>query len=200
MSIGATMIMSGCGNNNNETVSISDVKELAEKTEDAMEESTKRQEARKAKGDTIAMPYNTLQTYLPSIGGYNKEGGPEGNQMNMPGMGSWSQVSQTYSVGNKNINVTLFDYNGALTAFTGATALYSMGFSQENDQTKSGSVDLGIPGVSAYETIYKQEQRAELILMVVDRFFVQMNLEGSNDVNLLKDAAKSMNLKDLTSR
>jgi hypothetical protein len=181
-------------------IGIMDAKELAENATEAMDESAKRREERRKRGDTLAMPYATLQGYLPEVDGYTKRGGPKGSQMNMPGMGSWSQAEQEYESGDKSIDVTMMDYNGAMGAFTGATALYSMGFSQEDDQRKSQSTDLGMKGVAAYETIYKQDQRAELVLVVGDRFLIQMDADGTNDVEVLKKAARSMKLGELAAK
>ena len=204
LAIPLLIVAVSCGGGKEKTksdeIGVTDAKELAENTAEAMDESAKRQEARRAKGDTVAMPYATMQGYLPEIEGYTKEGGPKGSQMNMPGMGSWSQTEQRYVSGDKDIEVTLMDYNGALMAFTGATALYRMGFQQEDDEKKSQTTDLGIKGVAAYETVHKQSPRAELTVVVVDRFLIQMNSEGSNDVELLKKAARSMKLEELAGK
>ena len=179
---------------------ITDMKDMSEKATAAMDESARRQEERRKRGDTLAMPYAVLQGYLPEVDGFTKRGGPKGNQMNMPGMGSWSQTEQAYEGGEKSVDITLMDYNGAFGAFSGATALYSMGFSQEDDQKRSQSTDLGIKGVAAYETVYKQDQRAELVVVVGDRFLIQLETDGTNDVDLLKKAARSMKLEELVGK
>lgn len=192
----------GCGSSDNKEKVEVDVADIpgARNITEQMDAHAKRQAERKEKGDTLAMPYTTLQTYLPDISGYQKDGGPEGSQMNVPGMGSWAQVSQRFSNGDKQIEVNIFDYNGSVNAFTGATALYSMGISQEDDQKKSQTSDMGVNGVAAYETVYKTEPRAELILIVMDRFMIQLESEGSSDIELLKNAARNMKLEDLAGR
>ena len=181
-------------------IGIKDMKDFAENAEEAMDENAKRMEERRKRGDTLAMPYATLQGYLPEIEGFMKRGGPKGSQMNIPGMGSWSQAEQGYESGEKSVDVTMMDYNGAAGAFMGATTLYRMGFSQEDDQKKSQSSDLGVKGVGAYETVYKQSPRAELIVIVSDRFLIQMEADGTNDVELLKKAARSMKLEELAGK
>ena len=121
--------------------------------------------------------------------------------MNMPGLaGSWSQTEQSYSNGDMRIEVTLFDYNGAIMAFTAATAIYKAGFASEDDTKRTGSVDLGLRDVTGYETVFKQDPRAELTLVVVDRFLIQLQSEGSSDVEALKKVAKGMRLADLAAR
>jgi hypothetical protein len=180
--------------------SASEAKEVADKIQDAQAESSDRWEARKAKGDTLAMPYKDLQNYLPEISGYNKDGGPKGSQVNMPGMGSWSQAEQRYSNGDKNIRVELVDYNSAHQAFAGVTAIYKMGYSSEDDTKKQGSADLGIKDVGAYETIYKDGSRAELAIIVADRFFVNIQSNGDNSPETVRSVAKSMKLGELASK
>lgn len=177
-----------------------DLKEATEKVKDAVDESNSKMEARRAKGDTLALPYKDLEAYLPEISGYTKDGEPKGSQMNMPGMGSWSQAEQNYKNGDKTIKLQLVDYNAAFQALAGVTAVYKMGFSQEDDQRKQGAADLGIKEVSAYESVYKKDQRAELTVIAGDRFFIQFNSEGSNDIKLLYDAAKGMKLSELAAK
>jgi hypothetical protein len=196
---GCLVLSASCGGGKSDDSGSSDAK-APENVAEAIDASAKRQAERRAKGDTIAMPYGELQAYLPEVSGFTKDGGPEGSQMNLPGMGSWSQTSQNYSAGDKSIDVTIMDYNGAANAFLGATAMYGMGFSQEDDEKKSQTTDLGIAGVSAFETQYKQSESAELTLVVADRFLIQLRANGTNDLNVLKQAAKSMKLGDLAKR
>jgi hypothetical protein len=180
--------------------SLADIKTFSEKVNEETAASNSKMEARKAKGDTLAMPYKDLQAYLPEISGYAKEGGPKGSQLNMPGMGSWSQAEQNYKNGDKAIKVEIVDYNGAYGAFTGVTAIYAMGFSQEDDDKKQGSADLGMKDVAAYETIYKKEQRGEIAVIAGGRFFIQLRSEGSNDPQVLHAAAKSIKLEELAAK
>lgn len=198
--LAGTLMLASCGGGKTSDDTGSSEVKSPDNVVEAIDASAKRQAERREKGDTIAMPYGQLQAYLPDVSGYTKDGGPEGNQMNIPGMGSWSQTSQNYSSGDKSLEVTIMDYNGAANAFLGATAMYGMGFSQEDDDKKSQTTDLGIPGVSAFETQYKQSPSAELTLVVADRFLIQLRANGTNDIGLLKEAAKSMKLEDLAKR
>lgn len=173
-------------------ISPSDAQAVAETMSKEVEKSNDRWGERRAKGDTLAMPYKELQAFLPDITGYTKSGGPKGNQMNMPGMGSWSQAEQQYENGDKRMSVKIVDYNASYAAFSGVTALYKMGFSSEDDSKKQGSVDLGIKNVAAYETVYKQEPNAQIAMIVADRFFVEIESNGSNDMGLVTGIAKSI--------
>jgi len=196
-------IISACGSRNKEPgiiESLSKVKEYAENIEEKTKNATSRWEERKAKGDTIAIPYKDLQAYLPAIGGYEMPEGPKGSQMNTPGLGNWSQTEQQYTSGEKRVGVSIMDYNGAEQTFMGLTAMYGMGMSMEDDDKKMGPADLGIKGVSAYETIYKKDKRAELSLVVGDRFIINMSSNGDNDPGFLSGIAKDMDLGKLAEK
>ncbi len=184
----------------NEDLSVTDLPEVAKKMGEEVKQAQDRWAERKAKGDTLAMPYKDLQAYLPDVNGYTKDGGPKGSQVNMPGMGSWSQTDQEYSNGDKRIKVQIVDYNASQMAFSGVTAMYKMGYSMEDDNEKSGTVDIGIKDVAAYETIYKKDKRSKLVLIVADRFMIELENEGSEDAEFLRSVAKNMKLSELASR
>ena len=101
------------GNNSDEDEIVNEEKNTEPAVVKDNVQSNARWEERKAKGDTLAMPYKDLQAYLPQINGYSNQGGPKGSQMNVPGMGSWSQAEQEYENGDKRITVSIFDYNSA---------------------------------------------------------------------------------------
>ena len=180
--------------------SVGDLQEASQKVEKKMKESSDRWAERKAKGDTLALSYKELETYLPEINGYSKDGGPKGSQMNSYGMGAWSQAEQEYINGDKRISVKIFDYNSAQQAFMGMTAVFGMGFSSEDDNKKQAPVDLGIKNVAAYETLYKTEKRAEIVLVAGDRFIINIESNGDGDEDFIKSVAKGINLSELASK
>jgi hypothetical protein len=181
-----------------ETKSAETVKEENKKDEPSFKEGTsKRWEARRAKGDTLAMPYKALQAYLPEVSGYTKNGEPTGSQVNMPGVGSWSEVEQNYTSGEKTLSVEMVDYNASYMTFQGLTMAYSMGFSFEDDNKKDYKVELGEKDASAYASIYKKENRSEIIVVVADRFFINIDSDGNSDEAFIKSVAKSISLQKL---
>jgi hypothetical protein len=183
-----------------EIKSLSDLKDYAENIVDETKKSEERSTERRKKGDTLAIPYKDLETYLPEISGYTSEHGPKGSQMNTPGLGSWSQAEQEYSSGDKRLTISIMDYNAAHQAFIGLTSMYGLGMSFEDDDKKSGSVDLGVKDVKAYETIYKKDKRSELVLVVGDRFVVQLNNDGEEGEDYLRSVAKKMKLNALAEK
>ena len=189
-------IISSCGGNKIEVkdgeVGITDALQAAKALSEGVTESQGRWEERRKKGDTAAIPYKELESFLPDINGYTKDGGPKGNQTNMPGLGTWSQTEQAYTNGDKRIKVSIADYNSSQMAFTTATALYKLNISSEDDDKKQGSVDLGMKEVAGYETVYKQRQEANLAVIAGDRFYISIDSDGSNDIDQLKSIGKDI--------
>src|SRR4051812_35994303 len=151
-----------------------------------------RWEERKAKGDTMALPYKDLQVYFPDVAGYARDGAPKGSDVNSPGMGSWSESSEEYVNGDKRVSLKITDYNGAWQTFQGMTAIYGMGFKTEDDTKKYEHADLGMKHIYAYQVTYKTEKKSELVVIVNDRFMINLDSEGENDGRFLRDIAKHM--------
>ncbi|MFN8353811.1 MAG: hypothetical protein U0Y10_05185 [Spirosomataceae bacterium] len=181
------------------TDNLSAAKNAAENMQEGMEAANKRIEERKAKGDTLAMPYKDLQAYLPSISGYTADGGPSGSTTNMMGF-SLSTCEQNYKKGDSNIKVKITDYNAGYSAFMGITAMMKAGFSSEDDNQKAGGVNMGVDGVAGYETIYKKDKRAQLILAIADRFYIELEGDNLDNSEALQTIAKDMKLSDLAAK
>jgi hypothetical protein len=163
---------------------------------EGIKESSNKMVERKAKGDTVSMPYADLQKLLPSsISGFSKEGNPKGESINMVGM-SYSTASQVYKNGDAEITVNIMDYNASYAAFGAATAMFATGFSVDNDEEHLGAVDLGVSGVKAWEDVKKKEKKSTIIAGVNDRFLV--SAEGRNvDSDVVKEAVKAVDLGKL---
>lgn len=178
---------------------LSALKDMADNISKTAESMNDKQAERKAKGDTLAMPYKDLQAYLPTLSGYEKVGEPDGESMNMTGM-SFSVASQKYKKGEESIKVSITDYNAAYSAFMGVTALINAGFSVENDNEISHGVDLGMDGIKGFETIKKKDKSGNLIVAVADRFFISIDGNNIENPDVLKDIAKEISLNSLASK
>lgn len=178
---------------------LSALKDMADNISKTAESMNDKQAERKAKGDTLAMPYKDLQAYLPTLAGYEKVGEPDGESMNMTGM-SFSVASQKYKKGEESIKVSITDYNAAYSAFMGVTALMNAGFSVENDNEISHGVDLGMDGIKGFETIKKKDKSGNLIVAVADRFFISIDGNNIENPDVLKDIAKEISLNSLASK
>lgn len=204
----SSFILLSCGLGKNKTtiktkdgeVSISDLKNAGEQIQEAVDEAQKKREERRAKGDTLAINYKELQKYLPSPSGYEKDGEPSGESVNMPGLGSWSKAEQRYKSGEKELTVELMDYNQSELGYTAAAGMFGMNIQVENDSEKSGTFETGITGVKGYEQVYKKDNRADVTYTIANRFILTLHLNGSNDVEALKSIAKSMSLSELASK
>ena len=90
--VACIMLLVSCGSNEikekDDKLSVSEIKTVAEKANNEVEKAKDRNAERRAKGDTLAMHYKDLQGYLPEIAGYTKNGGPKGDIVKMPDMGS----------------------------------------------------------------------------------------------------------------
>jgi hypothetical protein len=203
-----SFLLISCGFGKNKTtiqtkdgeVSINDIKNAGEQMKDAMDEAQKKKEERIKRGDTLAMNYKELQTYLPNPAGYEKDGNPEGESVNMMGMGSWSKAEQRYKNGDKTLKVEIMDYNQSAMGYTAAAAMFGMNIQIENDREKSGTFDPGISGVRGYEQMYKERKEANVTYAIANRFVLTIRSNGSNDLEELKTIAKSMNLAELASK
>lgn len=182
-----------CGKVKEATNAAEGLKNYAE----GLKESASKMEDRKAKGDTVSMPYAELQKMLPaSISGYTKDGDPKGESISMTGM-SYSTASQVFKNGDAEITVNIMDYNASSVAFGAATAMFATGFSVDNDQEHIGAIDLGISGVKAWEDLKKKEKKSTIIAGVNDRFLV--TVEGRNvEQDAVKQAIKSVDFSKLS--
>lgn len=182
--------------------SLSDLEAVGQRMEEASSQANSRWEERRAKGDTVALPYKELQQFLPdNVDGYAREGGPSGTQTNVPGMGSWSEAKQNYARDEeRKLEIKIVDYNSAMSAFGAMTSFYSLGFSSEDDYKKEAAVDLGVKDVVAYETVYKTNPRSSMVLIVADRFLITLENNGAQDEELLRRVVKDIDLAKMVGR
>jgi hypothetical protein len=164
-------------------------------TELSMDASQKLREARRIKGDTLAMSYLDLQKYLPKeINGYIAQGNPKGEYMDIPGM-AFSQAEQIYKKGDSQLVISLFDYNSAYDMYAGATALFAGAPVQNNEETAKGlSMKDQMKGWESYK---KKEKRAELMLGIAERFYLNIKADKQEGTELIKNIADKMDLSGL---
>jgi hypothetical protein len=179
---------------------VSGLKDYSTQVSTKMQQASDHWKERKAKGDTLALPYKDLEAYLPEISGYTSPQGPKGSQINVPGAGGWSEAEQDYVNGDKKVAVKIFDYNSSQQTFMGVTAIYGMGFSFEDDTKKQAPADLGVKDVAAYETVYKKDKRAEMAIVAGDRFLISVEANGDGDEDFVKSIAKNMKLDELAAK
>jgi len=175
--------------------------EIAENYQENVNVSQERINARKAKGDTLAMNYKELQKYLPeSISGYTAEE-PTGESMQM-GLFSFSTATRRYvkdtPEGQDYIEIQITDYNQTQDMFMGVTAAWATGFKMENDQRIEQTFKTDIEHVSGFETYDKVDHRAEVTYAIAWRFIVQAKASNQKSTDYLKSIINSMKIKELS--
>jgi hypothetical protein len=154
--------------------------------------------ARKAKGDTLAMPYAELQKYLPnSVSGYKAEK-PAGSTINMTGM-SYSMASIRFSKDNTNwVKITIMDYNKAYGIYNSVTAMWGSGMSIDSEQEKANGVKIS-NSVAGWQDYKKTTKDATVSLGVGCRFWISVEASNQPDADMVLSVAKSMDLNKLSS-
>jgi outer membrane murein-binding lipoprotein Lpp len=203
----SAILFSGCGGNkksDTDTISKNDnvftaldkLKNNSEKMQADMDESTKVQEERKKRGDTLAMNYKDLQKFLPeSIDGYEKDGEPGGESVNMGGM-SFSNAKQRFKKGEDDITVTITDYNQNYGAYQGLFALAGM-YSVESDDQKTMKFSTGIARTIGIEDYKKKSKDATITIGAGYRFWIEARGNNQADAGFLKKVVAGMKLKEL---
>ncbi len=168
----------------------------AEETQQAQGEAEQKIAERRAKGDTLAMPYEELMKFLPaSIDGYTKEE-PNGATVNVPGS-SYSSADCNYTNDKgERVHVTIVDYNQAYGMYNGLTAMWA--FSVDTPEEKSNGVKLD-NNIAGWEQFRKKSGDAVITLGVGYRFWVQVEADAQKDTEGVKEIAKSIDLDKLAS-
>lgn len=208
LSVVALIGVFGCGGKMDEMRQAAEnVKELGkvgENVEKANQANEARREERRKRGDTLAMPYQDLQKYLPeSVSGYSPQE-PSGSTMNMTGM-SYSTAARRYiktgaDGAEESVEVTIIDYNASSDLYTGMTALWGTNFSMEDQNGYSRSFDLGMKDVAGWEHYDKQNKGSEITTAVGGRFILTVKATVQPNNDMAKSIAKSMKLSELAAK
>ncbi|HTL82731.1 MAG TPA: hypothetical protein VL651_13550 [Bacteroidia bacterium] len=153
---------------------------------------------RRAKGDTLAMPWSELIKYLPTkLDGYEVEEEPTGTTTNMPGM-SLTNAEAIFKKGNDVVKISLIDYNAAYGMYQAATMVWASGMSVDSpDESASGvKLDNDIVGWQDY---HKKTREVSLTLGVGYRFWLQIDSDNQDGPEWTTNLAKSMDLAKLAS-
>jgi len=176
----------------------------ASNMEGNMAAAEQRREERRKRGDTLAIPYQELQKYLPqNISGYAAQE-PEGTTMNSD-MGSYSAASRRYTKAGADgyeeyVEVSIVDYNATAEMFTGLTSMWGANFSMEDANGYTKSFDPGFKDGIGWEHYDKNNKNSELSYGLGDRFIVTIKSSNQPDNELAKNIGKSMKLDELAGR
>lgn len=145
--------------------------------------------------DEKAVSYKTLQEHLPSsISGFTASGDPDGQSMSMNGM-SYSMASQEYENGSKSLRITIMDYHGAGSLYNAAAMAWTMNMEFEDDDQKvSGFKEGDFHGLVS---VQKKRTEVNITTGFRERYYVQVEIEGSDDEAMARKILKGLKLSDL---
>jgi len=171
--------------------------QASEKLAEGTDKGSEKLKARRAKGDTLAMPYADLQKFLPAtIDGY-KTGEPDGATVNM-GVASYSSAEGKYKKDDGSwVKVSIIDYNQAYGMYTAATAMWAMGMSVDTPNEKAGGVKMG-DDIGGWEVFQKKSKKASVVLGVGSRFWVSIEANKQENADFVKSVAKAIDLSKLS--
>lgn len=182
---------------------IKNIAENAEKVQAQQSDVQKRRDERRAKGDTLAIPYKDLQAYLPaSVNGYTAQE-PTGESVNMMGM-SYSTCARRYTKqganGEESVEVTIMDYNSQAALYDGAIMIWGAGITVDNDAETTKTLQTDLPYSAALEHYWKKEHRSEVTYALGGRFLLTIKADNQSSIDFAKNVAKSMKLAELANK
>lgn len=163
----------------------------------AMKIVIERREARRATGDTVAMPATTLKQFLPaSISGFTS-GVPTAEQVSTPGI-SLTRVTATYTAtSGATVTITLIDYNASASGWESATSVFSLPISVENDSEISKTFQTDDLLISGFESLKKSTKNSTVIYALGGRFMLEVTATKQASLELTRSIAASVDLKKL---
>lgn len=197
----AAFVVSACGEKVSETAealrniqSVASSAEQAQKSTDAL---TKRMEERRAKGDTLTIPYAELQKMLGDVSGWTGDA-PGGESVAIPGA-SMSTASRVYRNGSKEMTVKLTDYNGNGFSYAALTGMFSLSLSTDNAEKSESTFRGANDFISGFQSYYKKEHRASVTWGLGGRFVLQIDASGVTSTDEVKAFAQHFNPEKLAS-
>jgi hypothetical protein len=123
------------------------------------------------------------------INGWTMEGKPSGTTVKQGKM-TMSEARVSFKAGDKTLEVIIMD-------FLGKPFPFLMGQQLEMESSEETVRTTEVQGFKALESYRNQEKQGELNISVADRFWVKIDGEGIDNLEVLKDVAKQMDLKKL---
>lgn len=133
--------------------------------------------------------FQTLQTHLPKVSGWEMDGEPEGERMTSPV--AFSQVEAKYKKGDSRIDVKIVDTGFAQMLIMPWNMMLASGYSRESSSGYEKATTVG--GNPAIEKWNKNSKNAELDVLVGKRFMVTIEGHDVDDAKAIQDFASSIN-------
>ena len=167
---------------------------------EAQKEAEKFYNDRKAKGDTVSMPYAELQNYLPSPPtDYAAAEAPSGSSQSM---GAFS-MSQTEATFNKpagadgtapSIKVGIVDFGGTQAAYGMMALPMMMNMSQEDAHHRMQTLKIGLPYTWGSEEYNKDDKSTKVTLITRYRYVISVEAmnQGEDKSAMAKSLAEAI--------
>jgi hypothetical protein len=123
------------------------------------------------------------------IPGWTMEGKPSGATLKQ-GNVMVSEARVSFKAGDQTLEVIIMDFLGKTIPFLAAQQL-QMETNEETVRTTE------VQGFKAFETFRHQDKQGELNISVADRFWVKLDGEGIDNLEVLTKVAQQMDLKKL---
>ena len=123
------------------------------------------------------------------IPGWTMEGKPSGTTLKQ-GNVMVSEARVSFRAGDQTLEIIIMDFMGKTIPFLTGQHL-EMESSEETVRTTE------VQGFKAFETFRHRERQGELSISVADRFWVKIDAEGIDNLEVLKKVAQQMDLKKL---
>ena len=133
--------------------------------------------------------FQTLQTHLPKVSGWEIDGEPEGERMTMPV--AFSQVEAKYKKGDARVDVKIVDTGFAQMLIMPWSMMLASGYSRESSSGYEKATTVG--GNPAIEKWNKNAKNGELDILVGKRFMVTIESHDVDDMKAVQDFASAMN-------
>ncbi len=123
------------------------------------------------------------------IPGWTMEGKPCGTTLEQ-GNVMVSEARVSFRAGDQTLEVIIMDFLGKTIPFLTGQQL-QMETSEETMRTTE------VQGFKAFETFHHQDRQGEMHISVADRFWVKIDAEGIDNLEVLKNVVQQMDLKKL---
>jgi hypothetical protein len=123
------------------------------------------------------------------IPGWTMQGKPSGTTLKQ-GKVMLSEARVSFRAGDQTLEVIIMDFQGKTIPFLTGQHL-QMESSEETVRTTE------VQGFKAFETFHLQDRQGELNISVADRFWVKLDAEGIDNLEVLSKVAQQMDLKKL---
>jgi hypothetical protein len=123
------------------------------------------------------------------IPGWAMEGKPSGTTLKQ-GKVMVSEARVSFRAGDQTLEIIIMD-------FLGKPLPFLMGQQLEMESSEETVRATEVQGFKALETYRPRDREGELNISVADRFWVKLDGDGIDNLEVLKDAAKRMDLKKL---